>query len=91
MTTARMDDPCESTEVNEGQRKLDTECAIPLHKVPVPAKDLWGREADQRRGGSGLGLVVLCVLVWAKAEQVFLLVAVCLLYIMLVKEQCLLR
>lgn len=72
------------TDVNEERWKLDIECAI--HKVPVPAKDLWGREADQRRGGSGSGL-----LVWAKAEQVFLLVAMCLLYIMLVKEQCLLR
>lgn len=79
------------TDVNEERWKLDIECAIPLHKVPVPAKDLWGREADQRRGGSGSGLVILCVLVWVKAEQEFLLVAVCLLYIMLVKEHCLLR
>lgn len=79
------------TDMNEERWKLDIECVIPLHKVPVPAKDLWGREADQRRGGSGSGLVILCLLVWARAEQVFLLVAVCLLYNMLAKEHRLLR
>ena len=49
------------TDVNEDQRKPDMECAI--YKVPVPVKDLWGREVDQRRGGSGSGLVILCLLV----------------------------
>lgn len=49
------------TDVNEDQWKPDMEYAI--YKVPVPVKDLWGREADQRRGGSGSGLVILRLLV----------------------------